>query len=53
MVMGTDRGVLGNLNEASFTEIWEGEAFRAFRQGLISGDPPAVCRGCSLYRGVF
>src|SRR5581483_2187100 len=40
MVMGSDRAVLGNLNEASFIEIWEDQPFREFRRGLISGDPP-------------
>lgn len=53
MVMGTDRIALGNINEAPFAQIWEGDAFRRFRAGLMNGDPHPVCRGCSLYRGTF
>jgi hypothetical protein len=35
-------------------EIWEGEELQRFRAGLLpGGTPPAVCRGCSLYRGTF
>lgn len=53
MVMGEDRATLGDLAEASFADIWEGEAYAAFRDALRTDEPPAVCRGCSLYRGVF
>jgi radical SAM protein with 4Fe4S-binding SPASM domain len=53
MVMGADRAVLGHLAERPFDEIWDGEEYREFRRGLVDGDPPDVCRGCSLYRGVF
>ena len=53
MVMGAGRVELGRLDAASFVDIWEGEDFRAFRRGLVEGDPHPVCRGCSLYRGRF
>ena len=53
MVMGSDRATLGNLNEAGFKEIWRGEPYARFREQLLSDSPPAVCRGCSLYRGLF
>jgi radical SAM protein with 4Fe4S-binding SPASM domain len=53
MVMGSDRARLGSLDEADFADIWHGPAYSAFRAALTSGDPPDVCRGCSLYRGVF
>jgi radical SAM protein with 4Fe4S-binding SPASM domain len=53
MVMGSDRARLGSLREQSFAEIWRGPAYAAFRRALASPDPPEVCRGCSLYRGVF
>lgn len=53
MVMGADRAVLGNLEEQGFDEVWSGPGYRAFREGLLDGPPPDVCRGCSLYRGVF
>ena len=53
MVMGDDRAALGNLEEHSFPQIWNGPAYREFRRRLMSADPPEVCRGCSLYRGTF
>jgi radical SAM protein with 4Fe4S-binding SPASM domain len=53
MVMGDDRMSLGRLGEQSFGEIWAGPAYREFRRRLRDGDPPEVCRGCALYRGVF
>jgi radical SAM protein with 4Fe4S-binding SPASM domain len=54
MVMGADRAVLGNLEEAGFAEIWRSEPYDDFRAGLQpGGDPPEVCKGCSLYRRVF
>jgi radical SAM protein with 4Fe4S-binding SPASM domain len=54
MVMGSDRAVLGDLQAEGFAEIWADEPYRDFRRGLLTdGEPPVVCRGCSLYRGVF
>lgn len=53
MVMGDDRISLGSLSEAGFPEIWRGEAYRDFRRRLASAEPPAVCRGCSLYHHTF
>lgn len=54
MVMGSDRATLGDLREDGFDAIWRGDAYRTFRERLLTpGDPPDVCRGCSLYRGVF
>lgn len=53
MVMGAERAMLGSAVERSFVEVWHSEAFRAFRAGLLEGEPPAVCRGCSLYHGRF
>ena len=40
---------LGNLAEESFTEIWNGEAFRSFRARMLgTGDGcPEVCSGCT------
>ena len=40
------RRVFGNVNAADPLAIWEDEAFRRFREGLASGDPDPVCRGC-------
>lgn len=53
MVMGSDRARLGSLKDASFAEVWEGEDYRRFREGLMNGKPHPVCRGCSAYRGTF
>jgi MoaA/NifB/PqqE/SkfB family radical SAM enzyme len=53
MVMGDDRVALGDLARQSFPEIWYGEPYREFRRRLAGDDPPAVCRGCSLYRRTF
>jgi hypothetical protein len=53
MVMGSDRAMLGNLADAPFGEVWHSVPYREFRAQLLTDDPPAVCRGCALYRGVF
>ena len=53
MVMGSDRAKLGSLKEASFAEVWHDEEYERFREGLVNGEPHAVCRGCSEYRGTF
>lgn len=53
MVMGGDRAVLGDLGAESFPAIWRGRGYEAFRAGLATSRPPDVCRGCSMYRGVF
>jgi radical SAM protein with 4Fe4S-binding SPASM domain len=53
MVMGSDRATLGRLDEEPFEAIWHGEAYRRFRRGLLTGRPPDVCAGCSIYRGTF
>jgi radical SAM protein with 4Fe4S-binding SPASM domain len=53
MLMGGDRAILGDLAEASFPHIWRSPDYEAFRAGLTGPNPPDVCRGCSMYRGVF
>lgn len=53
MVMGSDRATLGNLHEQPFAEVWASASYREFRQRLLGEDPPEVCRGCSLYHGLF
>ncbi len=39
---------MGNLKEQSFAEIWNGRAWRNLRAGLAQGDPPTLCRRCSI-----
>ena len=53
MLMGADRAILGDVRDRGFDEVWGGPSYRAFREALCGGDPPDVCRGCSMYRGVF
>lgn len=53
MLMGEDRAVLGDVRTARFADVWSGERYRQFREALLTGSPPDVCVGCSLYRGVF
>lgn len=53
MVMGDDRVAMGSLADADLAEIWSGEAYGEFRGALLTDSPPAVCAGCSLYRGTF
>ena len=42
---------LGNVDRDGLQQVWEGEALREFRSRLLSGDPPAICRGCAAYGG--
>ncbi len=53
MLMGEDRGVLGDVRTASFATVWAGSVYERFREALEGDRPPEVCRGCSMYRGVF
>jgi radical SAM protein with 4Fe4S-binding SPASM domain len=53
MVMGGDRAIVGDLATESFPVVWRGARYEAFRAGLVTGRPADVCRGCSMYRGVF
>ncbi len=52
-VMGADRAVLGDVRSNRFAEIWSNERYAAFREQLLTDEPPEVCNGCSLYRHVF
>jgi radical SAM protein with 4Fe4S-binding SPASM domain len=53
MLMGEDREILGSVATDDFASVWHGEPYRRFRSALLGDEPPAVCRGCSLYRGLF
>ena len=53
MIMGSDRAVLGDAAVEPIDTIWRSRPYEEFRQRLLGDDPPAVCRGCSMYRGVF
>jgi radical SAM protein with 4Fe4S-binding SPASM domain len=53
MLMGGDRAILGDVGQTPFDTIWRGAGYDAFRAALMTPNPPDVCRGCSMYRGVF
>lgn len=38
----------GNLSKDNFSEIWNGEKFRTFREKLLSEDPPEKCKDCTF-----
>ncbi len=40
--------VLGNYLRDGVQSVWNGEAYRAFRERLYSSDPPASCRNCGV-----
>ena len=37
---------LGNLQESSFDEIWNGPSAQDLRRGMMCGDVPALCSSC-------
>lgn len=41
-----DDTVMGNINEVSFKEIWNGEKYRNLREKVNSQDPPKPCKNC-------
>jgi radical SAM protein with 4Fe4S-binding SPASM domain len=54
MVMGHERGVLGNIHEQPLSSIWRSAEYESLRDGLRSEhDPPEICRGCAVYRHRF
>ena len=46
-------GVAGNVNEASFEEIWNGEVMRSIRRELAAQRLPVLCQtpSCPIHRG--
>jgi MoaA/NifB/PqqE/SkfB family radical SAM enzyme len=53
MVSTPDRANLGNMAAAGIDGVWNGPLYQAFRSALRSGNPPEICRGCSIYKGTF
>ncbi len=53
MISTPDRVNFGNVAVNSVSEIWNGIAYESFRRQLESGDPPSICRSCSVYAGTF
>ncbi len=45
------RPYVGDLNDASFAEIWTGPAMTALRAGMFDGHPHEACTRCSVGQG--
>lgn len=45
---GYDNYTLGNARQHTLREIWNGPAYREFRNALLSDKPPAACANCGL-----
>jgi radical SAM protein with 4Fe4S-binding SPASM domain len=53
MISTPDRLSFGNIAERLACEIWNSAPYEDFRAQLSSPEPPAVCRSCSVYKGIF
>jgi MoaA/NifB/PqqE/SkfB family radical SAM enzyme len=45
---GYENYTLGDATQQSLREIWNGPAYRSFRQALLSDRPPDACASCGL-----
>lgn len=45
---GYDSFTLGDAKTQSLREIWNGDAYRQFREELLSEKPPGACANCGL-----
>src|SRR5262245_54273913 len=45
---GYENYTLGDATQETLQEIWNGEAYRSFREALLSDRPPAACANCGL-----
>jgi MoaA/NifB/PqqE/SkfB family radical SAM enzyme len=45
---GYENYTLGDANQQTLREIWEGPAYQSFREALLSDRPPAACAGCGM-----
>ncbi|MBV8184484.1 MAG: radical SAM protein [Hyphomicrobiales bacterium] len=45
---GYDSFTLGDAKTQSLAEIWNGAAYRQFREELLSDKPPAACASCGM-----
>ncbi|HEY2156300.1 MAG TPA: radical SAM protein [Isosphaeraceae bacterium] len=53
MVATPDRISLGDMARDGAAAVWDGDAYRDFREALSSETPPDVCRSCAVYSGTF
>ena len=45
---GYENYTLGDATQQTLHEIWNGAAYRSFREALLSDKPPAACASCGL-----
>ena len=45
---GYEHYTLGDATQQTLQEIWNGAAYRSFREALLSDQPPAACASCGL-----
>jgi radical SAM protein with 4Fe4S-binding SPASM domain len=45
---GYENYTLGDATRQTLQEIWNGPAYRSFREALLSDKPPSACAGCGL-----
>ncbi len=45
---GYENYTLGDATQESLREIWNGAAYRSFREDLLSDAPPTACASCGL-----
>jgi len=45
---GYENYTLGDATQQTLREIWSGEAYRDFRDALMSDRPPTACQNCGL-----
>ncbi len=45
---GYDSFTLGDATQETLRDIWNGAGYQAFRNALLSDQPPAACAGCGL-----
>jgi MoaA/NifB/PqqE/SkfB family radical SAM enzyme len=53
MVGTPDRQNFGNAASEGVEAIWNSAAYDDFRARLASSEPPDICAGCAVYRGLF
>jgi radical SAM protein with 4Fe4S-binding SPASM domain len=53
MVSTADRFCMGNMLKDGVQAVWSGEHYRALREGLATGRPPAICESCAVYNRTF
>jgi radical SAM protein with 4Fe4S-binding SPASM domain len=53
MLMGRQRGQMGNVFEQPISELWSGAEYVELRARLLSPRPPDICQGCAVYRRQF